>query len=379
MANEPNSVIIDLSALVYNLGQVKIMVGQGIKIMGVVKADAYGHGLVQVSKTLEKNGIDCLGVAYVYEALELRENGIRIPIVILSGILSGDEACEVVDKDLTPVLYDFSTFKMLDRESERQGKKTSIHLKIDTGMGRLGIFHSEIKNFFQRITDFKYLNLDALTSHFSSADEESRDFTDMQIKRFDQAVETGRSMGFRLPLNSLANSAGIMRYNEACFEMVRPGIALYGGLPCPEFLCPVPLRPVMSLKGQVLQIRDFPNRTPISYGRAFHTKGPRRIAVLSIGYADGLSRSLSNCGDVLIGGKRAPIVGRVCMNLTSVDITGIKDVETGDDAVFLGSQGELSITGDELAGRAGTISYEVFCSIGRLNGKEYVSRLRNKS
>ncbi len=164
-----------------------------------------------------------------------------------------------------------------------------------------------------------------------------------------------------------------MGHNDAHFEMVRPGIALYGGLPSPEFPSPVPLRPVMHFKGQILQIRELPDHTPVSYGRTFKTKGPSRIAILSVGYADGLPRSISNNGHVLIGGKKAPIAGRVCMNFTAVDITGIEGVETGHEAVILGSQGKHTITGDKVAGNAGTISYEIFCSLGPLNRKEYVS------
>jgi alanine racemase len=371
MPYKPNTIAIDLSALIHNLGQIKALVARGTRIMGIVKSDAYGHGLLPVSKTLEKNNIDCLGVAHLYEALELRENGIRIPIVILSGIRTKDEAREVVEKGLTPVLYDLTVAEILARESERQGKKTVIHIKVDTGMGRLGISHSETGAFLQKISALKSLDIEALTSHLSSADEQETDYTNMQITRFKKAIEAGRSMGFQLPLNSLANSAGIMGFNDAHFEMVRPGIALYGGLPSPEFSSPVSLRPVMHFKGQILQIRDLPDRTPVSYGRTFHTKGPRRVAVLSVGYADGLPRSLSNNGHAIVRGKRAPIVGRVSMNLTSVDITDIKDVETGDEAVILGTQGEQTITGDDMAGSAGTISYEVFCSIGQLNRKEY--------
>jgi len=371
MSHKPGAITIDLSALIHNLNQVKSLVARGTRIMGIVKSDAYGHGLIPVSKTLEKNNIDCLGVANLYEALELRQKGIRTPVVILSGIRTRDEAREVVEKELIPVIYDLTTAEIVARESEKQGKKTPVHVKVDTGMGRLGISFSETGPFLQNISALKSLDIEALTSHLSSADEKESNYTHMQITRFKKAIEAGRSMGFQLPYNSLANSAGIMGYKDAHFEMVRPGIILYGGLPSPEFSSPVPLRPVMHFKGQILQISDLPDRTPVGYGRTFHTKGPCRVAVLSVGYADGLPRSLSNKGHVIVGGKKAPIVGRVSMNLTAIDITGIKDVETGDEAVILGTQGEQTITGDDMAGNAGTISYEVFCSVGQLNRKEY--------
>ena len=373
MIDKPNNLTIDLSALVHNLDQVRVLIGQGTKIMGVVKSDAYGHGLLPVSQTLERNGIDCLGVAYLHEALELRDEGIRLPIVILCGIQTKDEAREVVGKDLTPVLFDIRVAETLARESAKQGKRTRIHVKVDTGMGRLGISQGEIAPFISKIAALKDLELEALTSHLSSADECVGEFTEDQLKNFKKAIETARSLGLGLPLNNLANSAGIMAHKQAHFEMVRPGIMLYGGLPSPEFKSQVTLRTAMHFKGRVLQIRDLPDRTPVSYGRTYYTEGPRRMAVLSAGYGDGLPRSMSNRGDVLIKGKKSPIVGRICMNLTICDITDIEGIRPGDEAVFLGSQGDEIITADDLARWAGTISYEVFCSIGLGHRKEHIS------
>jgi alanine racemase len=373
MITKPNNLTIDLSALVYNLARVRSLIGQDIKIMGIVKSDAYGHGLLPVAQTLERNGIDCIGVAYLHEALEIRDEGISSPIVILCGIRTKEEAREVVDKDLTPVLFDMGVAEILARESEKQGKRTRIQVKVDTGMGRLGISQGEIVSFVSKIAALRGLDLEALTSHLSSADEYPGGFTEYQTETFKKAVETARSSGLPLPSNNLANSAGIMGHKQAHFDMVRPGIILYGGLPSPEFKSPFELRPAMRFQGRVLQIREFPHRTPISYGRTYYTEGPRRIAVLSAGYGDGLPRSMSNRGNVLIKGRKAPIVGRICMNLTMCDITGIKDIGPGDEAVFLGSQGDEIITGDDLARWAGTISYEVFCSIGRAHRKEYIS------
>ena len=240
-------------------------------------------------------------------------------------------------------------------------------------MGRLGISEEEIIPFIHKIAALKDLHLEALTSHLSSADECVGDFTENQIGKFKKAIETTRSLGLHLPSNNLANSAAIMGHTQAYFNMVRPGIMLYGGLPSPEFSSPVALKTVMNFKGRVLQIREFPERTPVSYGRTYYTEGPRRMAVLSAGYGDGLPRSISNRGNVLIKGKKAPIVGRICMNLTICDITDIRDVKEGDEAVFLGSQGDETITGDDLARWAGTISYEVFCSMGRGYRKEIIS------
>ena len=373
MIHSPNSLKIDLSAFVHNLNQVKRLVGPKIKIMGVVKSDAYGHGLLPVSRVLEEQGVYCLGVAHLHEALELRKNGIRLPIVILCGIRTREDSRAVIDNDLTPVLFDPASVELLAEESAGKGKRTNVQLKVDTGMGRLGITPSDVGVFLKKIMEYKSLCVEALTSHLSSADETARDFTRVQIGNFKKAIEIGHAMGFDLHLNNLANSAGIMGHGESHFSMVRPGIMLYGGLPSPGFHSPLPLKHVMDLKAQILQIKDLPDHSPVSYGRTYYTKGPQRIAVLSAGYGDGLPRSLSNRGKVLIGGKKAPVVGRVCMNMTMSDITGIKDATPGGQITFLGSQGDDIITGDDMAEWSGTISYEIFCSIGRRNKRDYIS------
>ena len=372
MINNLNNVNIDLKALVHNLNEIKKLVKRGTRIMGIVKSDAYGHGLLPVSQTLETNNIDCLGVASLIEALELRKKGIKVPVIILNGIRTRDEAGAVVQNNLTPVLFDLTSAETLARESAGQGKKTPVHLKLDTGMGRLGIPCADAGDYIRRIIALKSLTIEALISHLSSADEVEEDFTEAQIRRFDRAIAIGRSTGLDLPFNSLANSAGIMAYKKSHYGMVRPGIMLYGGLPSPGFISSARLKPAMSFKGTVLQVRDLPDQTPISYGRTYYTKGPRRIAVLSAGYGDGLPRAVSNMGEVLIGGKKAPIVGRICMNLTICDISGIREVEPGDESVFLGSQRDETITGDDIASWADTISYEIFCSIGRQKMKEYI-------
>jgi alanine racemase len=364
MIDKTNNVTIDLDALPYNLEQIRTFLGKGTKIMGVVKSNAYGHGLVPVSKTLERSGIDYLGVSYIHEAIELRNDGISLPIVILCGVQTKDDARQAVENDLIPVLFDSTVAENLDRESQRQGKRTRIHIKVDTGMGRLGISHGEVGPFIRKINSLKSLDIEALTSHLSSADERSGTCTDDQTANFRRAIDTALSLGLHLTANNLANSAGIACHKQAHFEMVRPGIMLYGGLPSPQFESPVSLKPVMHFKGRVLQVRSLPARTPVSYGGTYVTNGPTQIAVLSAGYGDGLPRSMSNRGKVLVKGRRVRIIGRICMNLTMCDITGLNNVTPGDEVVFLGSQGDETITGDDMARWADTISYEVFCSIG---------------
>lgn len=372
MIERPNRLTIDLSALVHNLNQVRSLTGDGVRVMGIVKSDAYGHGLLPVARALEKNGVDALGVAHLHEALLLRDDGIRLPVVILSGIQTREEIRETVARDLTPVLFDLETAESLAREGLEQGKRTRIHLKLDSGMGRLGIGPDDVAPFLRKILTLKGVKIEALLSHLSCADVPEDDFTTVQVGIFRTAVAGARSLGLDPPLNNLANSAAVMDRRNALFSMVRAGIMLYGGLPRPGFRSPVPLKPAMRLKTRILQVREMPAGTPISYGRTYYTEGPRRIAILSAGYGDGLPRRLSNRGKVLIRGRRAPIVGRICMNLTVCDVTNVGHVEKGEEAVLLGPQGKDVITGDDLARWADTISYEVFCSIGHHNPKEYV-------
>ncbi len=371
MINKPNRVSIHLSALIHNLRQTRSLLNESARIMGIVKSDAYGHGLLPVSETLEKCNVDCLGVAHLHEALQLRENGIKLPIVILCGIQTRDECREVVKKDLIPVIFDPEIAETLAQESVRLGKSTDIQLKVDTGMGRLGIASEEISLFIRRIIDLKGLELKGLMSHLSSADEIKGNFTDIQIKRFQKVINIGRQMGLELPSNNLANSAGIMCHKKSQFDLARPGIMLYGGLPSPDFKAPVHLKPVMHFRGMILQVRDLPDQTPVSYGRTYHTKGPCRVAILSAGYGDGLPRNMSNRGNVIISGRKVPVIGKICMNLTICDITGLDDVASGDEVIFLGTQGREMITGDDIARCVDTISYDIFCSMGQRNKKEY--------
>jgi alanine racemase len=373
MSNRPNHVEIDLSALVDNLNQVKQLVGPGTRIMGIVKSDAYGHGLIPVSRTLERHRIDCLGVAHLHEAMALRAEGIGLPIVILFGLQGSLEAEAAVEHDLTPVLFDLEAAEMLARLSREKNRTVGVHLKVDTGMGRLGIPHDDLAGPIRRILGLKGLCLKALFSHLSSADESCEDYTLIQIHRFRDAIETGRALGALLEHNSLANSAGIMRFPGAHFDMVRPGIMLYGGLPSAAFRCPVVLKPVMHYKARVLQVREMAADRPISYGRTYYTKGPRRVAVVSAGYGDGLPRAMAEQGQVMIEGKRSPVLGRMCMNLTICDVTTLGGVMPGQEVVFLGTQGNEALTGDEIAKWAGTISYEVFCALGPRNYREYRS------
>ncbi len=371
MHTHPNCVAVDLEALTYNLHQISGLLKGHARVVGVVKSDAYGHGLVPVSRTLEKNKIHALGVAHVSEALELRKAGIGVPIMVLCGLSSREECDAVVENRFIPVIYDLNVARMLDQEGGRRHKQVPVHLKIDTGMGRLGISYTHVSEFLERLAGLKHLDLAGITSHLSTADEPGSLFVEDQRTRFEGAVSAARSTGLALEFNSMANSAGVVADPGLHFDLVRCGIMLYGGLPAPDFDSPVHLRSVMRFHARILQVRTLDHRSPVSYGRTYHTQGPCRVAVMSAGYGDGIPRRASNRGCVLIGGKRAPIIGNVCMNLTICNVSHVPSVKAGDEAVILGAQGQEEIRGDDIARWADTISYEVFCTIGRMNRREY--------
>jgi alanine racemase len=365
----PNRVVIDLPALRHNLAQIRSLIPSGTGITAVVKADAYGHGMVDAARTLEAAGAERLAVAHLAEGVRLRGSGVRCPIVVLCGILTREEAEAVVLHDLIPVLPEPAAARVLSEESRRRGRRARVQLKIDTGMGRLGVPRERTAAFVEEVLKQEGLMPEGLLSHLSSADEPDRRYTEAQIRTFRTALDAAREQGMGVEASSLANSAGTLRYPESHLGMVRPGILLYGGSPSPELHPSIPLEPAMHLKATVLQVRDFPEGAAVSYGRTYETAGPERIAVLSAGYSDGLPRSLSNRGQVLLGGERAPIRGRICMNLTMVDVSRLPDVRPGDEAVFLGRQGEAVLTGDDVAAACGTISYEIYCTVGRCGEK----------
>ncbi len=372
MNTSPNKVTIDLSALRHNLLRVRELVGKMTRIMGIVKSDAYGHGLIPVAKELDKLHIDALGLDYLSEAIKLRAEGVTTPVVILLGISTPHDARQVVDHNLSPVIFDLDSARMLSEEGKKSGRPVSAYLKVDTGMGRLGIGFKETGAFLKQLITMGGIKVEGLLSHLSAADEEDPLFTQTQINNFREAISAGRGLGLELSMNNLANSAGIMRYRDTHFDLVRPGIMLYGALPCPDFANHPPLRHLMTFCSSVLQVREVRRGAPISYGRTFYTDGARRIAIISAGYSDGLSRTMSNRGKVLIHGQKARVIGRICMNLTVADVTTIKGVKKGARACFLGGNNGNTITADDVARWSDTISYEVLCSIGSRNRREYI-------
>ncbi|OGQ81621.1 MAG: alanine racemase [Deltaproteobacteria bacterium RIFCSPLOWO2_12_FULL_60_19] len=358
----PTYCVIDLAALRWNFEQVKKRVGPGVKILSVVKANAYGHGVREVAKTLSRAGSDGFGVATVEEGIELRESGIRAPILVLTAIYA-EQLGQLLQHKLTPAISDLDTLRGLERLLRKRSRSLQFHLKIDTGMGRLGLLHSEIESWLPELSKLKALKLEGLFSQLSHAEDEKAGYTRTQIEAFRRVLERLQKAGFNPPSIHLANSAALIAEGSSHFTMVRPGLMLYGLYPALEMARQVELKPVLSWKTRVMQVKRLPAGSSIGYGRTFVTQRDSSIATLPAGYADGYHRLLSNRGAALVRGKRAPIVGRISMDLTMVDVTDIAGVSQGDEVILLGRQGDAAISADELAGWAETISYEIVTSI----------------
>jgi alanine racemase len=354
---------VDLTALAFNYRQIKKRIPKGVKLLAVVKADAYGHGAIPVSLKLEKLGVEYLGVAISEEGAELRKGGVNAPILVLGGIF-GREVDQIFRYRLTPVVFRTDSLTLLSKEAERRRRKVKVHLKVDTGMGRLGVPLKLWPDFLKQVRRSPKIEIEGILSHFSMTDEE-RDFTQNQWEAFQQAVVIAQEMGISCRYLHMASSATLTAFPAYSARLVRPGIMLYGSYPSPAFQAVVPLRPVMTLKTRIHFLKSVPPGTRISYGGTFATTRESLIATLPIGYADGYSRHLSNRGEVLIHGKRTPIVGKVCMDFIMVDVTDIPGASVGDEVVLIGKQGRGRITVEEIAEKIGSISYEVLCAIGK--------------
>jgi len=365
-SHHPTRAEIDLGALAFNLSQVRSLVGKEKKILAVVKANAYGHGAVDIVRELANLGVDFFGVAFVEEGIQLRKAGIEKPIFILGGIFPF-QINEVFSFDLTPVIANLDLARSLDAEGERQRKRLGVHIKIDTGMNRLGVPYEHVEDFFVALRGFDCLEIEGILSHFSSADlndRQSIEFTRKQAERFRDAIKEIRALGSLPPLIHMANSSAIMEGVIPELNMARAGLILYGAYPSRHLRSVVSLKPVMTLKTRVMHIKSLPPGVPISYSRTFHTQRESVIATLAIGYGDGYQHCLSNRGKVLIQGREAPVVGAICMDLALVDTTEIPEAKTGDEVVLFGSQEGKRISVEDVAQWAGTIPYEVLCGIG---------------
>lgn len=369
-SGRPTRAEVDLDALVYNYRKIKECSGDK-KILAVVKANAYGHGAVEISRELEKLGVDYLGVAILPEGIQLRNAGCSRPILLLNGIFRG-EAGYVLEHNLTPVIFSIDTASEISKEAAKTGKIVPVHVKIDTGMRRLGVLPGQVEQFFGRLKELKNITVEGVLSHFSTADSKDRDFMDEQAVIFTEAVNKIRSLGFSPEYIHIANSAAIIADKLPDYlNMVRPGITLYGSYPSIWFQNRIELIPIMTLMSGIIEIKKVKRGESVSYAKKFTAERDSIIAVAPIGYADGYPRHLSSIGEVVIRGKRAKIAGLVCMDLLMMDVTDIPDVSVGDQVVLWGAGLHL----DELARKAGTISYEIYCGVSGRVPRIYVQRM----
>jgi len=357
---------VDLGNLCHNYRQVRRRLAPGSTLMAVVKADAYGHGAVRCAQALASAGADWFGVALPEEGHELRAAGIGGRIFCLGGFWRG-QARRLIADEITPAIFRPDMAAELEAGARDAGRAVECHLKVDTGMGRLGVRWDELTGLAQYLKGFDRLRVTGLLTHFADADGHSSDFTRTQIARFDEAYRTLVALGFDIRWRHLANSAGIHGYPEAPGTLARAGATLYGlvrDVLAPD-TPPADLRPVMSLHSRIILIKQVPAGTPIGYGRSFTTRRTSLVATIPVGYADGVPRALSNRGWVLVQGRRAPIIGRVSMDLTIVDVTDLPAIQVGDEVLILGARDGQSILAEDIAAVAGTISYEIVTGISR--------------
>ena len=348
---------INLSNLAYNLGLIRKKIAPKTAIVAMVKQNAYGHGLIPSAKVFIKEGAHFLGVASLEEAVKLREAGIKTPILVLSAVPK-KYASVFVRYRIIPVIADFDFAFSLNKAAGT--KPFPVHVKVDTGMGRLGQWHKEAFGLFYQLRKLTFLKIEGILTHFPVADTD-KEFTNKQVSDFNRLIKSLQKEGFKFKYIHCANSAAIFKHSNSYFNMVRPGLSLYGVSPFANIK--LPLKPALSFKTRIIFIKDVPAGCGISYGRTFIAKKKMRIGVLAVGYADGYPWRLSNKAEVIIKGKLCPIVGRVCMDHTMVDLSSVKEVEVGEEAVLIGKSKNSAITAAYLAKLAGTISYEILTGL----------------
>jgi alanine racemase len=353
---------VNLKAIAHNFNEVRRLVGRDAKIMVVVKGNAYGHGIVEVSRLLTKKGADYIGVATVDEALLLRRNRINIPILILGSVFP-QEVDTAIKNNITLTVADGELLKSIEKRAKALKRTAKIHIEVDTGMGRMGLWHEDdALIFIYKAASSKHINLEGIYTHFASA---ARDkvYTNYQMGSFERIISQLINSGLNIPYCHAANSIATVNFKKSHLNLVRPGLIIYGMYPKRGLQRSINLRPALSLKTKVIFLKSVPPGRSISYGRTYVTQDHTKIATLPIGYADGYGRILSNKAEVLVRGERAPVVGKVTMDQTMVNVGHVKDIREGDEVVLIGRQGHNEITTERLARLAGTIPYEIVCSI----------------
>lgn len=353
---------VDLSAVRDNIKAIRVRVGANVRIMPAIKADGYGHGAVAVSKACLKAGADALCVACIEEAIILRNAGIGAPILIL-GCSTDDAAAEIVQNDITATVCNIEFARNLSDVAQKQHKNARVHVKVDTGMGRIGIRPEKVLEFVSELKSLPGLSVEGMFTHFPTSDETDRSFTLSQIETMRKLRDALKRQGAGTLMVHASNSAGILAFPEANFDAVRPGIMIYGCYPSSEVEKSVPIREAMIVKTRIVFLKESDAGTTISYGRTHALKRKSKVATLPIGYGDGYPRLLSNRGEAAIRGVRVPVIGRVCMDQIMVDVTDVPGVQVGDEVVLYGG-GYDYLNMSRVAESIGTISYELFCNLG---------------
>jgi len=360
-------VIVDLGAVSHNVAEIRKRIGNERGLMAMVKADGYGHGAVEVSQAALRSGADSLGVALPEEGQQLREAGIKAPILVI-GLIQPKEAYKVVKFRLSQAVASVELLEALDGEAGKASTKVDVHVKVDTGMARIGIKPEDAVPFVRKVMGFKNLNLEGIFSHFPSADERDKTFSMGQLQLFEQVISNLRLAGIEMPKKHMANSAGVLDLPQSYYDMVRPGIMIYGLYPSTEVSRSIELRPAMTFKTKVSQVKVVPSGTPVGYGRTFVTRKKTTVATLPVGYGDGYNRLLSNRGEVLIKGRRVPIIGNVCMDMCMVDASNVEDVQPGDEVILFGE----GLPVEEIATKIGTIVNEVVAAVNKRVPRLYI-------
>lgn len=364
---------VNLDAIAHNIKEIRKITAPGAQIMAVVKADAYGHGFLEVTKTLLENGADRLAVAVLQEGKQLRSRGVTVPILILGA--SGEETAEeIINFDITPSVFTYDFAKALSYEAEKKEKVTKIHIKIDTGMSRIGFLagenNEEIVEEILKISRLPYIEIEGIFSHFATSDEYDREYTLLQYSRFTDVCDMLEDRGLRIPIKHICNSAGIMMYPEMHLDMVRPGVILYGMYPSDEVdKGRLELIPAMTLKSTITHVKEVEAGRGVSYGKEYITDRKIKIATVPIGYADGYLRRLAKNGKMIVNGTKVPILGRICMDQCMIDVTNVHNIDKGDEVIIFGREG---VTVDDLAKWLETINYEVSCVIGKRIPRIYI-------
>ncbi len=368
----PTVAEIDLSAVSFNIKEIKKRV-QPAKIMAVVKANAYGHGALEICKQAIQSGVEYLGVACGEEGVAMRKAGVDAPILVFSS--SGlNRTDPYLEYNLEATVFDEAGLYNLTQSARRSGKKAVVHVKVDTGMNRMGINWQQAPEFVEKVYNTPEIQVQGLYTHFANSDSLDKSFAILQLQRFKQVIARLEEMGIHVPLKHAANSGAILDLPDTYFDIVRPGILLYGYYPAVDMVKSMNLKPAMTFKTRVLYIKEIERGESVSYDRTFIADKKTLVASLPVGYGDGYNRLLSNNGQVLVGGKRYPIIGRVCMDLIMIDLLDNRDIKVGDEVILMGTQGGETISAVELADKSMTVPYEVLCYISERVQRVYINR-----